>query len=153
MCVNVLQAVPCDRFQKLSNGEDGARVEPTAHVVAADVIEERLGGYGKQDMLQLLEVLHGGNLLVCSGVAEYEIAEAYLFSQYLPQVKVHVLGVLVDEGCPEFFGIQCIFSLGRLDDKRHERVVLAHMMTELDASQRVFLLSLYLWEAHVSDNT
>ena len=74
--IHVLQGVPGDGFQEFGDGEHGARIEPAADVVAADVVEERLRGDGKQNVLQFLEVLHAGYLFHRFGVAEDEVAEA-----------------------------------------------------------------------------
>ena len=117
------------------------------------MVKERLGGDGKQYVLQFLEVLYRSNLLVRHWVAENKVAEAYLLSQNLAQVKIHVLRVLIDESSPEFLGIQGVLYFGRLDDKWHEGVIFTHMMTEFDTSHRIFLLSLYLWETDISDDT
>ena len=36
--IYVLQTIPCNRAQEFSDREDGATIEPTAHVVTADMV-------------------------------------------------------------------------------------------------------------------
>ena len=53
--VQVLQLVPRHRLQELADGEDGPCTQPSAHVVAADVILERLSRDVEDVVLQLLQ--------------------------------------------------------------------------------------------------
>ena len=42
--VDILQLVPRDMFQERRHGEDGTGTEPAAHVVAADMSHQGVGG-------------------------------------------------------------------------------------------------------------
>ena len=74
--VPVVTATIIYQVQELGNREHGTRIEPTADVVAADVVEERFGRYGKEDVLQLFKVANAGNFFQRIWVAENEIAKS-----------------------------------------------------------------------------
>ena len=116
------------------------------------MIKERLGGHGKEDILQLFQVLHTGYLFARLRVAEDEVAEAEVVHHGTAQVHVHLLGVLVDEGRAVFGGIGGILRFAALDDQRHEGVFLADGRAELDAAQSILRAAFCLGEADVGDD-
>ena len=151
--IHILKTVPGDGFQELRYRKHGARVEPAADVIAADVIEERLCRYGKEDILQFFQVLHTGNLFQGVGVTEDEITETEVVRYDAAQVHVHLFRVLVDEGGTVLGGIERILRFGRLDDERHERILLADGGTELDAGKPILLTTFHTGKANVGNHT
>ncbi len=109
--VDVLQLVPGDVFQELTDGEDGACRKPAAHVVAANVAHQRVVRNGEDVVLQLLQRRDAHHLLLRHRVAEDEVAEAHVLLKEMAQVDVHLLRVLVDE--MEAFGL-CLFAVDHL---------------------------------------
>ena len=77
--IDILQLVPCHVFQESRHGENGPRTEPTAHVIAAHVVEHRVVGYLEDVVLQLFERAHPRHFLVGLGVAEDKVAESHVF--------------------------------------------------------------------------
>ena len=151
--IHVLKAVPGDGLQKLGDGKHGTRVEPAADVVVTDVVEEGLGRHGKEDVLQFLQVLDPCNLLARLRIAEDEVSEAEILHHRAPQVNVHLLRILVDEGSSVFGGVGGILRLAGLDDEGHEGVFLADGGAQLDATQPVLRSALCLGEAHVGNDS
>ncbi len=95
--INILQLVPGHRLQKRRHRENGTRREPTADVVARDVEQHRVVGYGEDVVLQLLEVAYAAYLLARHRVAEDEVAKPEVLFKDMPEVDVHLLRVLVNE--------------------------------------------------------
>ena len=91
MGVDVLQLVPRDMLEEGRDGEYRPRAEPSADVVAADVIEHRVLRYLEDVVLQLLQRAHAEHLLVGRGVAEDEVAEAHVLLHETVEVDVHLL--------------------------------------------------------------
>ena len=80
--IDILQLVPCHILEERRHGEDGARREPAAHVVAADVVEHGVVGNLEDVVLKFLQTVYTQYLLVAAWVAEDEIAKSHvLFHQ------------------------------------------------------------------------
>ena len=74
--VEVLEIVDAKLLDEFCRGEQCAAVQPAADVVAADMVEETLGGDVEDAVLQFLQVAHTHHFLHGLGIAEDEIAEA-----------------------------------------------------------------------------
>ena len=53
--IHILQLMPCNVFQELTYREDGTCTEPAAHVIAANVVHQRVVGYLEDIVLQLFQ--------------------------------------------------------------------------------------------------
>ena len=95
--IHILQPFPGDVFQEGGDGEDGTGTEPTAHVVATDMVEHRVVGDAEDIVLQLLQTADAHDLIMGLRVAEDEVAETQVLLHQLPEVYAHLLRVLVDE--------------------------------------------------------
>ena len=121
-------------------------------MVAADVVQERFGRNGKQDVLKFLKVFHAGNLFARVGIAENKVAETEFLGHNAAQVHIHLFGILVDEGGTVLDGIGGVFRLAGLDDEGNKRIFLAYGRTELDAGQSVLLPPVYGRETYVGND-
>ena len=130
-------------------GEYGTGGEPTAHVVARNMIEHGVVRDAEDVVLQLLQVVYAHYLGVRNGVAEYEVAEAHVLLHEPPQVDAHLFRVLIDEA--EAFSL-CLFTVLRLRTlhyQRQEGVVLANGTQQF---QTCFcILFAFHGEAHIAD--
>ena len=138
--VDILQLVPRNGLQELRHGEDGARTEPAAHVVARDVVEHRVVGNLEDVVLQLLQRRHAGNLLTGHRVAEDEVAKAHVLLDERAQVDIHLLRVLVYE--VEVFALSFLLVgyLRALQDERHILVAATNLTEQLQSGLRVAFL-------------
>ena len=108
---NVLQTVPRYLLQILRYREYGACRQPTAHVIARDMIEHRVVWNLEDVVLQLLQRVYAHYLSLGLRVAEYEVAESHVFLHDCTQVDRHLLRVLVDK--TEALCL-CLFAIGTL---------------------------------------
>ena len=95
--LNVLQLMPCDVLEESRYGKYGSCTEPTAHVVARDVVEHGVVGNLEDVVLQLFQRVNAHHLFVCLWVAENEVAKSHMPFHKVAEVNVHLLRVLVDE--------------------------------------------------------
>ena len=91
--IHVLQLLPFHRLEELRNGENRTRRQPSAHVIARNVVEHRLVGNAENAVLQFLQILHAVDFLafdfptmlvveINRRIAENKVAEAHvLFEQ------------------------------------------------------------------------
>ena len=101
------------------------------------MVQERLGRDVENNVLQLLQVTHPGHFFQRMRIAEDEISEPEVVGHNVAQVHIHLLGILVHKaGCIPAH-IVPVFHLGRLENQRHERVLLAYFRHQLDTRHRV----------------
>ena len=117
------------------------------------MIQEGLGRHGKQDILQLFQIPHPGDLLSCLRIAEHKVTETEVIGNDTPQVNVHLFRVLVDKAGTVFSGIRGVLRFGRLDNQRHERIVLTNGGAKLDTCQTVFLAPFHFRETDVGNDS
>ena len=129
--IDILQLVPRDVLQEGRHGEDGAGREPAAHVVAHDVVAERVGGNLEDIVLQVLQRGDAGNLLVGVRVAEDEVAEAHVLLHQVVQVDVHLRRVLVNEVEALGLCLLAVDALLRVENQRHVLVALPDFAQQL----------------------
>ena len=149
--VHVLQRIPCDVFQEFGDREQGTRPQPARHVVATDVVEERLSRHGEDVVLQVLEVSDASHLLHGDRVAENEIAETEIALHQFAQIHVHLLRVLVDERCLALLSPFSTLRLGAFQNQRHELVLPADGRKEVETSP--FVLHPVAGKTTVADDT
>ena len=124
--VHILYRVPRNLLQELCWREHGTRVQPTRNMVLLYMVQERFGRYVENDVLQLLQVTYACHLFLGMRIAEDEIPEPEVVRHNVAQVHIHLLGVLVYKaGCIPAH-IVPVFHLGRLENQRYERVLLAY---------------------------
>ena len=137
--IHILQFVPGDGLQELRHGEDGPRTKPTAHVVAAHMIEHRVVGNREDIVLQLLQVSYAHDFLLGLRVAEDEVAEAEMLCQQVAQVNIHLLRVLVHEGDAVALGALTVLALRTLHDHRDVFIVVANGFQQPETCFGIFL--------------
>ena len=123
MGIHVLQRAPRNVFEKFRDGKQGARTEPTRHVVARDMVKERFLGKSENVVLQVFQVLYAGHFLHRVGVKENEIAETEILTHQPTEIHTYLLRILVDELRSALFRPHAFVRLGRLQDKRHELIL------------------------------
>ena len=153
VCIYVLKTGPRDRLQKLGYRKHGTRIEPARNVIPADMIQEGLGRHGKQDILQLFQVPHTGNLFSGLRIAEHKVTEPEVIGNDAPQVNVHLFRILIDKAGTVFGGIRRVFRFGGLDNQRYERIVFAYGGTKLDTCQTVFLAPFHFRETDIGNDS
>ena len=89
--INVLLLVPSDFLQEFGNGEERTAGEPTAYIVMAQVILQRIEGQGHDVVLQFLQVVYACNLLHRCRVAENEVAETEIAAQQITDFHIQHL--------------------------------------------------------------
>ena len=147
---DVLQAVPRYLLQILRYRENGSCRQPTAHVIARDMIEHRVVWNLEDVVLQFLQRVYAHYLGLGLGVAEYEVAESHVLLHDCTQVDRHLLRVLVDK--TEALCL-CLFAIGTLRTfhyQRQIRVVLVYIAQQFESSLAV--LNAVNGESHVADD-
>ena len=142
--------MPCDVLQERRHGEDGAGREPTAHVVARDVVEHGVVRDLEDVVLKLFQTVNAHYLGMGLGVAEDEIAEAHVILQQAAQVKTHLLRVFIDKA--EALGLSTLTVMGlrALDDERHILVLGPYGTQQFETRLGIFHAP--YGEAHVADH-
>ena len=153
MCIDVLQALPCDAFQELRYGEEGTRGEPAAHVIVGNVIEKASRRKRHDVVLQVLQVVKSRHFLHRVRVSEDEITEAKVVAKVVAQVHINLLRVLVDETCVAFFGKFGILGFARIEDEGHVWVASTNGAQQLETSRLVLFPSGSQGKTAVADNT
>ena len=138
--IHILQLMPGDMLQERRHREDGTCRQPTAHVVARDMIAQRVGRNLEDIVLQLLQRGDTGNLFLRNRVTEDEIAKAHVFLDELTQVDIHLLRVLVNEMELLRLSLLTVLRLRALENQWHILVVAANLMKQFQTSLSITIL-------------
>ncbi len=137
MGVNVLQRIPSNLLQELGRWKHGTGIQPTGHVVTADMVKERLLRNGKDYVLQFFQVMNTGYFLQCIRVTENKISETKIIRHDLAQVYIHLLGILIHETGTIPGSIHLVVHLGRLQNKRNKRIPGTYLRQQFDTCHRI----------------
>ena len=91
MLVHVSEFLQRHRLKEFRHGEYRPGTEPTAHVVARQVVEHGVIWDAEDIVLQLLQVAYAAYLLMGLGVAEDQVSESHVLRHDIAQVDVHLL--------------------------------------------------------------
>ena len=139
MRIHVLQFMPSDCLQEAGYGENGPGAKPPTHVIAADMVKHGVVGYLEDVVLQILEGVDAGNLLMRLGVAEDKVTEAHVLLHQLAQVHAQLLGVLVHEAESFRLRLLAVLALGAFQYQRQVFIPLPDGMQEPQAGVGHFL--------------
>ena len=158
--VHVLQLVPSNISEKLRDGEDGTCGEPTAHVVATDVVEHGIARYIEDVVLQLLQIVDAHHFRLRLRVAEDEVAKTHVLFEDMAQIDADLLGVLINK--PEALSLRLltVMALRALHCERQILILLPDSAEQFQSSLRIFVVgiesALQMWrrqrEAHVGNH-
>ena len=135
--IHVLQLVPCDMLEESRYGEYGAGTEPTAHVVATDMIEHRVIWYLEDIVLQFFQRTDTSYLLASLRVTEDEVTESHVLFNEQSEVDVHRLRVLVNKQEIFFLRLQAVVRLCTLQNQRNILVTATYFTEQFQSCFRV----------------
>ena len=137
--IHVLQLSPRHMLQECRHGEDGPCTQPSAHVIARDMVEHRVVGYLEDIVLQLLQRPYSHYLLMSVGVAEDKVAESHVLLKYMPQVNTHLLGCLIHKAEVLPLGLLAVCRFRALQYERHKLVPAPYLAQQFESCLGVFL--------------
>ena len=137
--IKVLQLIPREGADEFGQRKHGAAAQPARHVVARDVVEQRLGGHFENGGLQFFERPHPRHRFEGRGVAEDEVAEAEVHLDGIAQIDVHLLRIFVDEVRSINRCAVHVLRLGRLEDERQEGVACPEFGQKFHTRSRIDL--------------
>ena len=149
--IEVLQLIPREGADEFGQRKHGAAAQPARHVVARDVVEQRLGGHFENGGLQFFERPHPRHRFEGRGVAEDEVAEAEVHLDGIAQIDVHLLRIFVDEVRSINRRAVHVLRLGRLEDERQEGVARTEFGQKFYTRSRIDLSGFGI--ARVGDDT
>ena len=138
--VDILHRRPLQSFDELRQAKQGPRAQPTAHVVALYVPQERLARHCEDLILQIAQIAYPHNFLMGVGVAENKVAEAEIHSQNIAEILLHLLGVLVDEMITALPRLPAVLLLRAVKYQGNIRVAFPYGVKQFETGFLVFLL-------------
>lgn len=134
--------------------------EPTAHVVATDVVEHGIARYFEDVVLQLLQIVDAHHFRLRLRVAEDEVAKTHVLFEDMAQIDADLLGVLINK--PEALSLRLltVMALRALHCERQILILLSDSAEQFQSSLRIFVVgiesALQMWrrqrEAHVGNH-
>ena len=119
--------------------EDGTSTKPTAHMVAADMIEHGIVRNIEDVILQFLQTMNAHNLLMSLRITEYEIAKAHVLFHQTAKIYAHLLRVLVNKAETFCLCLRTVLTFRTFYYKRNERIILPDITEELQTCIWTFL--------------
>ena len=138
--IHILELMPCYVFQECRHREYGPCRKPTAHVVARDMIFQRLGRNLEDIVLQFLQRCHACYLLFRLRVTEDKVSESHVLLHQLVEVNIHLRRVLVDEVESLSLSLGTVERLRGVEYQWHILIAPAYLAQQLQSCLRVALL-------------
>ena len=148
--IHILVVAHIHTLQHLCRRKHGTGIEKAGEMVTAQMVNQRIIGYLKDFLLQILQVLDAHDLFLRLGIQDDEVAETETLHDLLPQILWVTLGILVDKRSSQLFCVHLVARLRRFQHERNDQAGLPHILPKLIPGIGIFHTVVH--EAHVRNN-
>ena len=148
--IHILVVAHVHTLQHLCRRKHGTGIEKAGEMVTAQMVNQRIIGYLKDLLLQILQVLDAHDLFLRLGIQDDEVAETETLHDLLPQILWVTLGILVDKRSSQLFCVHLVARLRRFQHERNDQAGLPHILPKLIPGIGIFHTVVH--EAHVRNN-
>ncbi len=148
--IHILVVAHIHTLQHFCRRKHGTGIEEAGEMVTAQVVNQRIVGYLKDLLLQVLQILNAHDLFFRLRVQDNEVAETETLHDLLPQILRVTLGILVNKGSPQLLCIYFIAGLRRFQHEWNDQAGLPHILSELVSGIGIFHAVVH--KTHVRDD-